>query len=784
MDISSRLRANPLRAADDCLMCFRAGVVTMGIHVFSSRAYRLDYRVNGAHEPEPADETIHERALFQEHTAVEPVAASESERVFRVGTEATVTVDQARANVSIHLNERRAYGGVIGTADTVLAREQLILRKSGVCMYRMPLAPGTRFYGMGEKSGPLDRRGRRLKMFNRDALAYDGAISDPLYKSIPILIKDELPEGVVTAIFVPRGLIEVDLGVESTNFYSLSFDRGSFSVYVLIEEEYASLMDAITRLVGRPTLPPLFTFGYFGSSMNYVEDDDAEERVDLFLEAIEEKQIPCEGIYLSSGYVKAENKKRYTFVWNRRRFPNPEAFLGRIRAKRLEVCANIKPGFLVTHPWYTKLKAKGYFVPKADGEAAVTYYWGSDASLFDCTNPEARSWWKERLREISSAGVTGIWNDNNEYEIEGIAEHAGKEAWCYTRAMCDASFELLCELHPDRRPWVITRAGGYGMQTVARTWTGDNVSTFDSMRWGSRIGLGLGLSGVPFYGHDIGGFAGPQPDPELLLRWCQTAVLQPRFAIHSWNDEGEPTELWSFPEWEQRLIRMVRRHYEFLPTLYDLAIKAARSGAPIQRPLFYEFPHDEGARRDTGNHLVGPSLLNVVDFYRGSDCVEVYLPEGARWYLPDDGCLIPGGRTIELDYGFDHYRYFQRAGSAVVTSPGLNRGKSGFFPRLDFFLAPDPDGDELLFTHLEDDGITPSAVTNRYTVRLSREHVHIQSERTPETANSRHFTLSLPRGFVFADREACRTLLINAAELTDGVEAVITGEYRPPAAHP
>jgi alpha-glucosidase len=384
------------------------------------------------------------------------------------------------------------------------------------------------------------------------------------------------------------------------------------------------------------------------------------------------------------------------------------------------------------------------------------------------------------------AGVSGVWNDNNEYEIEGLEDHTGKPAWLYTRAMCNASFELLRELKPRRRPWVISRAGGYGLQRVARTWTGDNVSSFESMRWGSRIGLGLGLSGLPYYGHDIGGFAGPQPDPELLLRWCQTAVLQPRFAIHSWNDEGEPTELWSFPKWEERLIATVRRHYEFLPTIYDLAIKASLTGVPIQRPLFFEFPEDEGCRAESGNHLVGGALLNLVDFERGREAVSAYLPKGAQWYLPDEGRLLSGGETVEVPYGFDQFRYLQRAGSVVVTAPGLRSGKSGFFPRLRFLVAPYAEGSQFSFTYYEDDGITPSAEPNRYTIEVTEGQIRISSDRLPEEIESRQFWIEVPIGFAVeegpdrrsgVDPRDVRELAIPAEKLADGLVLSFSGSY-------
>lgn len=756
---------------------------TVAVYAPAPGVFRLDYRIADVMSQSPSVQPSETHAT--DAPAVSPgvtgrhgksVAPEGSERVVPVGTDARLTLDTVRGNIAIHIDGKPAYGGRIGTRDTVLAREQVIPHETGGCTYRLPLTDQDRFYGLGEKTGPVDRRGRRLKMFNRDALAYDGAISDPLYKSIPVLVKDSLPEGLLTAIYAPTGLAEVDLGVESTHFYSLRFDRNAFSVYVLVHRRYDDLMDALTTLIGRPTLPPLFTFGYFGSSMNYVEDENAEHRVDAFLAAIEEKNIPCEGMYLSSGYVKQENGERYTFYWNRRRFPDPRSFVEKIRSRGMEVCANVKPGFLVTHPWYDQLADKGFFVPDKTGKPAVTYYWGNDASLFDCTNRSAADWWKRQLRTLTDYGITGIWNDNNEYEIDGLERHTGKPPWRYTEAMCETAYQLLREVRPDQRPWVITRAGGTGLNRVARTWTGDNVSSFESMWWGNRIGLGLGLSGVPYYGHDIGGFAGPQPEPELLLRWCQTAVLQPRFSVHSWNDEGEPTELWTYPDWEERMVKMVRRHYEFLPAIYDLAIKASFTGAPIQRPLFYEFPADPGTRLETGNHLVGPGLYNIVDFTFGRDRVPVYLPAGADWYLPDEGRLVTGGRSVDLAYGFEQYRYFQRAGQVVATSPGLSSARSGFFPTLDFLVTPCPDGTSFSFTHYEDDGVTVHAKQNRYLLTVDESAVSIRADRVPDGASERTFTVTLPRGFVF-DRNGERTVHVPGDNIGEGVGFQFSGTY-------
>ena len=223
--------------------------------------------------------------------------------------------------------------------------------------------------------------------------------------------------------------------------------------------------------------------------MNYVEAWDAQARILRFFNDVEGHDLPCEGMYVSSGYLKSDEGFRHAFMWNRRKFPDPGSFLDDQSKRGYHLTFNIKPGILKTHPWYEELKQKGYFIKDNDGEPVVEYFWGGDASFIDFTNAEAVSWWKSKLKEsYLDHGVEGIWNDNNEFEMSDPEMNAYKVRTLYPVEMARASYEACLEKNPSKRPWIYSRSGYAGMQRYARTWTGDNSSDFRTLKYSKSGG--------------------------------------------------------------------------------------------------------------------------------------------------------------------------------------------------------------------------------------------------------------------------------------------------------
>jgi alpha-glucosidase len=240
---------------------------------------------------------------------------------------------------------------------------------------------------------------------------------------------------------------------------------------------------------------------------------------------------------------------------------------------------------------------------------------------------------------------------------------------------------------PDKRPFLVSRSGAVGMHRYVQTWSGDNYTRWETLRFNLKMGLGLALSGVSNSGHDIGGFSGPAPDAELLVRWVQFGLLQPRFSIHSWNDDGTVNEPWMHPEATPFVRVLIKLRYRFLPQLYTLMERYARDGEPVTRPTFFDFPDDAACLDDDDSYMIGPDLLVAPIVAPGVTERSVYLPRGAAWTDYWTGERHAGGARVTLPVPWDRPILLLRAGSATA----LNIAPQTFAVREDaraFLIAP------------------------------------------------------------------------------------------------
>ncbi len=666
----------------------------------------------------------------------------------------TVRVDGENSLVSVLRDGVLVHGGRAGGQDTVIPQSQFRLLGS-LGRFNFALSDGDRFFGLGDKAGSPDHRGKRLRLYNKDSLGYDASFSDPLYKSIPLLIKTNDKKGICCGLYFPSSCIgSVDLGKESPFYYSIDVLDGNFTVYLMLGDDYKDIISSYYKVTGKPAFPPLFSFGYLGSSMNYVEAYDAQSRMQRFFSDVEQRGLPCEGMYVSSGYLKSDEGFRHAFMWNRRKFPDPGAFIKDLSQRGYHLTFNIKPGILKTHPLYEELKAKGYFIKDNEGNALVEYFWGGDASFIDFRNPEAVKWWKSMLcKAYLDYGVEGIWNDNNEFEMEDPELESYKVRTLYPVLMAKASYELCLERNPSRRPWIYSRSGYAGMQRYARTWSGDNSSDFKTLKYNQFQGASLALSGVPFVGHDLGGFYGPEPSPELLVRCCQSAIFQSRFVIHSWRENDEPTEPWKFPEAFPLIREALEDHYRHMPYIYNEAHNALE-GPPLERLLCLEYPKDPELDPLTEQFLFGPNVMKAPVLNEGQTEKTVHFPFGDDWYSPRLGSMFKGGETVSLDCPLDTTWYFYKVGSVVPRTRQVQRLSTGYFKDLELFVLP-KDG-TFVYEYYEDDGVSVEeegshnswSIEVSYNARTGRGSIRTDCRAGQQkTLEDRSLRISLPAGF-------------------------------------
>ena len=538
------------------------------------------------------------------------------------------------------------------------------------------------YYGLGEKSGSLNKSSRYFVFHNRDAVGYNAKSSDPLYKHVPFLICWQ-PEIQVAFGILYDNLAQTEMSLnpafgQSAGLRTYQVENGDLDAYFILGPSILQVVEKLAWLTGLPAMPPKYTLGYLASSMGYTEGGDAEQRLQDFLDKCSEHEIPCDLFHLSSGYCKADDGKRYVFLWNWKRFPAPKKAIGKFHDAGMKVSANIKPCLLTTHPKYNEVKSIGAFIKRKDnGEPLVSPFWGGMGSFLDFTNPKGWEWWqKQAAKELLDRGIDSLWNDNNEFDLPGskaIVDGFGKPVSAdlcspiQTLLMTQASYEAQKKHKPNDRPFTITRAGSPGIQRYAQTWTGDNTSTWNTLRYNLPMGLGLGLSGIPNYGHDVGGFFGKKTSAELFLRWVQHGIFMPRFCIHSWRLDRSANEPWMYPEMLSLVREAIYLRYRLLPYLYSLFYEASQTGHPIQRPLMYEFPEDPLTWDESFTFMLGANLLVSNVLRKGEKVHPVYLPAGSAWYDIWTGEMVEGGQTISIEVTPETIPLFVRAGGMIPT---------------------------------------------------------------------------------------------------------------------
>ena len=518
------------------------------------------------------------------------------------------------------------------------------------------------YFGLGDKTGPLDRRNEAFTLWNTDAYRFQES-TDPIYKSIPYFMT--FRAGRAAGVLLDNTWrTSFDFGKESARVYSFGAAGGPMNYYLFYGPSPKQVVETYAWLTGTPPLPPLWSLGFQQSRYSYM----SQARVLEVANRLRADAIPADAIYLDIDY---QDKNR-PFTVNRTTFPDLSGMVAQLKAENFHVVA-------ITDPHIASLPGQSYFaydsgiagdhfVKNPDGSVYTGRVWPGPSVFPDFTRKQTRAWWGTLYRDLRHSGVDGFWNDMNEPSVfepptwtmpENVvhridepgfvtrtASHAEIHA-IYGLENSRATFEGLRSLDPDTRPFVLTRATYAGGQRYAATWTGDNSSSWNHLRLATPMLENLGLSGFAFSGADVGGYAGT-PTAELLTKWIEVAAFQPIDRDHSEKGTGDQEPWVGGPEHEAIRRRFIEARYQLMPYMYTLAEEASRTGLPMLRPLFLEFPHasPDGHPIDTdipasSEFLLGGDLLIAPPPYPDEiDSYAVELPS-SDWYNYWTGERIP-----------------------------------------------------------------------------------------------------------------------------------------------
>jgi alpha-glucosidase len=539
-----------------------------------------------------------------------------------------------------------------------------------------------KYYGLGDKTGQLDLNGRRLSTLALDSLGYDPQRGDPLYKHWPFVLT-RAASGVWYGVYYDTlAACTFDFGCEHDNYHEpyryVEIDDGDLDYYFMVGATPADVVAQFVKLIGGTALPPQWSVGFAQTAMNLADSPDAQAQMSAFIDQAVATGVPISSFHYGSGY-SSRGKRRYVFTWNDSKFPDPKTLNAKFHAHGMKLVANIKPCLLDDHPSYGIVKAQGGFIHTADGAPVMEQFWDGVGAHLDFTNPAAIAWWQERLKtQVLDFAINVGWNDNNEYAImDDGAQCSGfgtplpmhRSRPLHAMLMTRATYEAQTAHAPNEPVYTISRGGSPGIQRYAQTWSGDNHSDWQNLKWNIRTGLQMGLSGLFNVGHDVGGFAGAAPDAELLTRWVQACCLNPRMVMNSWNTDGTTTTPWLHPEVLAHTKAAIELRYQLMPYLWSLFERAHREHKAIICPTFYVFPNDIRCYDDCDDFMLGDDLLVAPVVVANQRQRIVYLPKcEGDWVDFYTRQPYEGGQVHTVDAPLGKLPLFARAGAAIQTT--------------------------------------------------------------------------------------------------------------------
>jgi len=577
---------------------------------------------------------------------------------------------------------------VIEGFDWKKLKDDAYLSMNSGWLLRLKRNPDDMFLGLGEKTGGLDKSGRKYQMWNTDILSPESGSDvmpevkqgdpgrdpssqsfDPYYMSIPFYYKVSRKDKFAAAGFFfdnpSRGYFDLD----GKDDYTVEFNAGQLTLYVFSGPSMKSILEDYSGITGRMELPPIWALGHHQCRWKVYTEKDVRELANNYRKL----GIPCDTLWLDIDYMDGYR----VFTWNRERFPDMKKLSDEMFAKGFRMITIVDPG-VKYDPSYSACREgiKGdHFCRSANGSLFMGRVWPGQTVFPDFTQGKTREWWGRLNGEHAKKnGLAAIWNDMNEpatkdsdiadmrFDFSGENHPHERFHNEYATLMAMATKQGLEKAFPGKRTFILSRAGAPGIQRYAANWLGDNFSRWEHLWQSIPMSNGLSISGQPFVGSDIGGFA-QACNPELLARWIMYAVLTPFCRNHNADKQGQ--EPWEMGDKVTDVYRKaVKLRYKLLPYIYTAFAESSRNGTPVMAPLSYYFQSDGKAYETDDQYMFGPDLLVAPVYKKGLKSRKVYLPEGG-WYDFWTGKLINGGKTINVKAPLDIIPLFVRSGAVI-----------------------------------------------------------------------------------------------------------------------
>jgi alpha-glucosidase len=587
-----------------------------------------------------------------------------------------------------------------GTKSILKSRKKFVGLSGQQTMFQFYKQQSQPFWGFGSKTGSLNKENQVTKMWNLDVIAdhphsFKEDNYDPGYVSIPFFITKI--EGRFFGFYLNNlGQTFFNNGLD-TNILKLVDDKikpkfyfGSYSgeseLFIFCGHSFKDIVCKFAKFSGLPDLPPLWSLGKHQCKFSYMDKEEVQEVVQNY----QKNNIPLDAIWLDIDYM--EDFK--SFTWDQKLYGSKSEMSSWLTARGVSLVTMIDPGLKEQQGYfgYDQAKQKDLLCKTYNHKDFVGHVWPGDTVFPDYSLIEARKWWADKIKDYAGESVHGIWIDMNDPATgsvdpvsmlfqKGTVEHHYFHNQ-YANLMAKATKSGLLQNQPNTRPFILTRSASTGIQRYAAVWTGDNVSNWQHLRMSIPQSINLCLSGVSFNGPDVGGFM-DVPSEELMIRWYQVGFLFPFFRNHNTKhtfvdhnnqkcdhqkNQKHCQERYQEPYvFSQPTVDIIKKfinlRYKLLPYIYNLFYQHTQTGAPIIRPLFYDYDQDERYYTLNDQFMIGPDIIQAPIVYQNNQR-SVLLPRGS-WYDLFEQCWVKGGTEFEVETPLETTKVYLRDGAVI-----------------------------------------------------------------------------------------------------------------------
>ena len=613
--------------------------------------------------------------------------------------------------------------------DLLVAEEHGYFADQEVRGFRFRLKDNEKILGGGQRVMGMDRRGKRMPLYNRASYGYESAETDQMYYGLPAIMSSDK----YMIVFDNSAKGWLDIGHTEEEVLKFEAAGGRTSYVVVAGDTYPALIENYTDVTGKQPLPPRWAFGNYASRFGYRNEKQTRKVVKRF----KQKKIPLDAVILDI-YWFGPDIQGYmgNLDWDRNAWPTPENMISDFAEQGVKTILITEPFILTTSDRWQSAVDNEVLATTPDGEPRRFDFYFGNTGLVDVFRENAQQWFWEPYEALFEQGNAATWGDLGEPEVHpGDSLHwlsdAGVQATgdevhnAYGHMWARMVYENQVRKYPDMRPLILMRSGFAGSQRYAMVpWTGDVSRSWGGLKPQVELSLQMSMFGLAYNHSDLGGFAGGEKfDKEMYIRWLQYGVFQPIYRPHA--QEEIPAEPVFHDRQTRNIVRdFVNLRYRLLPYVYTLAYENSTSGMPLMRPVFFEDESDPSLIDEKDAYLWGDAFFVAPVTDPGVGAVNVNLPAGA-WFDFWTDARYGGSQNVDIPVTLETIPVLVRAGSFVPMTPEIQTTRDYSSENLTLHYYADESVSNASGQMYDDDGESRTSLEDRSFELLKFDARHV-----------------------------------------------------------